>query len=46
MKWGALFMHLENRTANRTWMLDMLMTITAGDHEYFAKNFRPTSLRH
>ena len=34
-------MQLNNRVANRTWMLDIIMTLTGGNHEYFSKNFRP-----
>ena len=32
--------HLQNRQADVKWMLDILSTITRGNHPYFAKGFR------
>ena len=44
-KTARLYGYLENRTGDREWMLNVLMTITSGSHRFFSKEYRPTTLR-
>ena len=32
--------------ADRDWMLEVIMTLTDGNHDFFKKDFRPPTVRH
>ena len=36
-----LHQFMVRRSADRTWMLDLIMTVTRGQHDYFSRTFRP-----
>ena len=46
LPWANLHQYLSKRTANRDWMLELIMTITNGNHAFFRKDFKPITVRH